>query len=210
MQDLISKIHTLLELHDYQAAETHLQHLASSSKLRDHLKSGIDIETAFKDIREVINSHMEKADREIRSSESYPLVRQRLDQVKSISSNLQSHLSEPNKAVLPKLEQYLQERVKQQHTDISSQINTFAKEGNHFVESKDKYLADLLAHNLSVMSEVDQLFQGCTHYQSSTDALNKVLAHQSYKFTTEISKAPTSPDLSLSFKVLKGSVSHNR
>jgi hypothetical protein len=203
VQDLVAQIHTLLDLHDYKAADTHLNHLAGAYRLREHVKSGIEIENSFKVIREVINTRTAFAESDIEITESYVLVRQKLDLVKSISAHLASHLNDANKVLAVKLEYLLQERVKKQYTAIMAQINSLTREGNVFVEAKDKYLTELLANNLSVMAEVDKLFEGCTHYHTSTEALNKILAFHHTRFLAELSKQPTPPELQLSFKVLK-------
>ena len=205
-QDLVAKIHTLVNINDYKAADTYLGHLillASIARLRDRIKSGIDIENSLKDVREVINTCVTAAEREIETTESYVLVRQRLDQVKNISSHLQSHLGDANKVLAAKLENLLQERVTRQYTDILSQINLLSREGNRFVEAQDKYLTELLAYNLSIMAEVDKLFEGCTHYHKATETLNKVLAFHGTKFVQEISTEPVSTELALSFMVLQ-------
>ena len=123
--------------------------------------------------------------------------------MKDISFHLQSHLNDANKVLAAKLDYIIQERVKKQYTDIMSQINSLGREGNHFVEAQDKYLTELLAYNLSLMAEIDRLYEGCTHYHNVTEALNKVIAFHSAKFIAELSKEPTSPDLALSFRVLK-------
>ena len=205
-QDLVAKIHTLVNINDYKAADAYLGHLillASISRLRDHIKSGIDIENSLKDVREVINTRMTAAEREIETTESYVLVRQRLDQVKDISSHLQSHLSDANKVLAAKLENLLQERVTRQHMDILFQINLLSTEGNRFVEAQDKYLTEMLAYNLSIMAEVDKLFEGCAHYYKATETLNEVLAFHSTKFVEDLSTEPVSTELALSFMVLQ-------
>jgi len=202
-QDLIAKIYTLIDIHDYKAVDTHLSYLISANRIRDYIKSSVDIETSFKDIRDVINTRMLAAAKDIEIAESYMLARQKLDLVKDISSNLQSHLTDTNKGLAAKLEHSLQERVKKQFADIKAQIDSLSKTGNFFVEASEKYLTELLAYNLSKLAEVDKLFDGCTHYFSATDDLNKVIALHCGRFISELPKEPTSQELSLNFRVLK-------
>ena len=207
-EDLVAKIHTLLDSNDFNSADAHLGHLiglANISGLYDHIRSSIDIAYSCTDIREVINTRMTTTEREIEAAESYTLMRQRLDLVKAMSSDLHLHLNDANKALVARLEYLLSDRINRQYTDIISQINALGKEGDHFVaaQEKDKYLTELLAHNLSLMADVDKLHEDCTQYRSATEALNDVLSSHGEKFLSELPKEPTSSELALSFKVLK-------
>jgi hypothetical protein len=197
----VSKIHTLLKLQDFKAVSSHLVYLMGASKLREHLR--IDIEASYKDIQEIINTKIEKLEKEIESTESYVLLRQQLDLVKAMVANLSPQLSDTNTTMANKLEQLLQNHTEQQYTNTLLLINTLDKEGNCFVEAKQKYLMDLLAYNLNLLVEVEKLFDGCTYYQVATDALDKVLNSHEARFLVDLSKEPVSCDLRLHFKVLK-------
>jgi hypothetical protein len=200
VQNLREKIHDLLEINDYKAVNTYLEHFIGAYDLREYISQSVTIENTLRDIREVINTHVTKAAKDIEVSESYVAMRQNLDLVQSITSHLLQYLNEANKNMTTKLEYQLHERIKQQYTDIIKDITDF-QDGNFLVN--EKYIVDRLSHNLALMAEVDKLFEDCTHYHSATEALTQVLTLHSAKFMEEFSRGLISADLRLSFRVLK-------
>lgn len=202
IQDLVAKIYNLMDLSDYKSVGIHLNHLAGASKIHEHI-SGEVVANSIKDILETINSRMSQAERDIDASESYILVREKFDLVKAISSHLHTYLSDYNKTLVAKIESALRERVEQQFADLRDQINSLSRHGNRFLEQNEAYLTDLMAYNFRLLSQVDKLFEGCTHYRSAIETLSKTLAEHSSKFMSELSKIPISPDLQLSFRVLR-------